>query len=1131
MSVSRLKIVLTSTLFSITLCFTQVSFAVEKDVHIGVLAMWGEKVTKQMWQPTINYLNNTIPNYNFILNPLKLHQIDDVIKQNNIDFILTNSGNYIELEARYGISRLITLKNKIDNKTTSQFSAVIFTRSNRDDIQSLDDLRNKSFMAVKKNVFAGFQMAWLELKNHDIDPFDDFKSLQFSGHPQDKIVYDVLNGKVDAGTVRTSILEHMAAKGLIDLKDFKIINRKLNDKFPFLHSTPLYPEWPLAKTQTTSTELAKAVSLSLLQLAENSTAAKQSHSAGWTVPLDYSSVRHLYKELNLPPFKVTSPGFFKRYWGPLLLFLMLFLQPLFLYIRKLKIDLQVDSEKLAQSETEWSNALDFLDEPMYMVDLEDHIVRANKAFYKNINASAEEAVGKVVTDYIHPEGEEISCKVCQARKDLVDSVLILEADDPVNPSCVPMEISVKVIRDEKNKAIGIIQRMRDLTKTREAEKAIRRSELLFKELLNATPEPLVVANSDGTIVLVNTQLEKEFGYSREEIIGHKIEKLIPAKHRSKHVNVRADFSFHPTKRPMGRDLKIEGLHKDGRIIPIDISLSPFNIDGETLIISTIHNISDRLNKEKELKRLASFPELNPNPIIEFKKNGMITYANSASIKLFPSIMEMNSEHEIFYGINNEFPEIEKNHELVRNIEVDDSTFEQKIVYDPETKVFRMYIWDITKLRNLTQKMTYQATHDALTNLINRREFEIRLKKAINDSQHNNKTHSLCYMDLDQFKAVNDSCGHAAGDELLKQLAIELKSIIRETDTFARLGGDEFGLLLESCPIEKATMLAEEVRKKVEAFRFHWDNKTFKVGISIGIMTITKTSGSTKEIQSAADTACYMAKEQGRNRIHVYEIDSNAIAKHTNETNWLNRINTALDDNDFVLYFQKIASLNDSEHKHYEVLIRMLDKEGNTIPPGSFIPAAERFDIMSSVDSWVIKNTLSIMQQEKYKNINFSINLSGQSLGDLTFMENCISQLEKSEVNPERVCFEITETAMIANLSSAIRSVSILQGLGCKIALDDFGSGLSSFAYLKNLPVDYLKIDGSLIKDLETDSVNVTMVKSIIHIGHSMKLETIAEYVENNAILDILRDLKIDYVQGYGIAKPVPIEEIKLLETI
>ncbi len=1131
MSVSRLKIVLTSTLFSIALCFTQTSFAMKKDVHIGVLAMWGEKVTKQMWQPTMNYLNQSIPNYNFILNPLKLHQIDEVIKQNNLDFILTNSGNYIELSTRYGISRLATLKTRVNNKTSSQFSAVIFTKSNRDDIQSLDDLRDKSFMAVKKNVIAGFQMAWLEFKNHDINPFDDFKSLQFSGHPQDKIVYAVLNGKVDAGTVRSSILEHMAANGLIDIGNIKILNRKTSDNFPFLHSTVLYPEWPIAKLQNTPAELAKAVSISLLQMPTNSIAAKQSHSAGWTVPLDYSPVRHLYKALNLPPFKVTPPNFFKRYWGPLLLFLMLFLQPLFLYIRKLRIDIQVDTEKLKRSETEWSNALDFLDEPMYMVDLEDRIIRANKAFYKKIKASPEEAIGKVVTDYTHHEGEESPCRICQARNDQIDTILTLEADDPVNKSGAPMEISVKVIRDEKNKAIGIIQRMRDLTKSRETEKALRRSESLIKELLNATPEPLIVSNPDGTIVLVNKQFENEFGYSREEIIGHKIEKLIPAKHRSKHIGVRQRYSLHPTKRPMGRDIKIEGLHKDGHIFPIDISLSPFTIDNEVLIIATIHNISDRLKKEKELKRLASFPELNPNPIIEFKKNGTITYANSASVKLFPSILDMNSKHEIFSNLDEEYSDLENHHKLIRNIEVGDSTYEQKVVYDLDTEVFRMYIWDITKLRNLTIKMTYQATHDALTNLINRREFERRLEQAVEDSRHNNKMHSLCYMDLDQFKAVNDSCGHAAGDELLKQLATTLKAKSRETDTFARLGGDEFGLLLESCPIEKASMLAEEVRKTVEEFRFHWDNKTFKVGISIGIVTITKTSGSIKEIQSAADTACYMAKEQGRNRIHIYEIDSNAIAKLTNETNWFNRINTALDDNNFVLYFQQIASLNNSNHEHYEVLIRMLDKEGNTIPPGSFIPAAERFDIMSSVDSWVIKNTLLIMQEEKFKNINFSINLSGQSLGDLTFMKNCITQLEESAVNPERVCFEITETAMIANLSNAIRSVSVLQGLGCKIALDDFGSGLSSFAYLKNLPVDYLKIDGSLIKDLETDPVNVTMVKSIIHIGHSMNLETIAEYVENDAILEILRDLKIDYVQGYGIAKPVPIEEIKLLETI
>ena len=1127
MSVSRLKISSIFALFAITLCFSQVSHAVKQNVHIGVLAMWGEKVTKQMWQPTMDYLNESIPKYNFVLNPLKVNQIDAVVKHKNIDFIFTNSGNYIELEARYGISRLATLNSITNNKTTSQFSAVIFTKSNRDDIQSLEDLRNKSFIAVKKNVLAGFQMAWLEFKKHELNPFEDFKSLQFSGHPQNKIVYAVLNGEVDAGTVRTSILEQMASKGLIDLKDFKILNRQSNDGFPFLHSTQLYPEWPIAKLKDTSADLSKSVSLALLNLSADSFAAKESRSSGWTVPLDYSSVRHLYKYLNLPPYKVTLPSFIERYWMQSLLFLVLFLQPLFLYIYKIKKDLQLDSEKLERSETEWSNALDFLDEPMYMVDLEDRIIRANKAFYKKIQSTHEEAVGKIVTDFTHPEGEDSPCKICQARKDQTDSVLTLEADDPVNKSRVPMEISVKVIRDKKNKAIGIIQRMRDLTKSREAEKALRRSESLFKELLNATPEPLIVANSDGTIVLVNVQFEKEFGYSREEIIGHKIEKLIPAKFRSKHVGLRDNYSFHPTARPMGKEIKLQGLCKNGSVIPIDISLSPFTIDDETMIISTIHNISEQISKEKELKRLASFPELNPNPIIEFKENGNITYVNSASVKLFPSIKDMNDQHEIFSGLEDEYSELKSQHELIRNIKVGDSTYEQKIVYDSDSEIFRMYIWDITKIRNLTQKMTYQATHDALTNLINRREFERRLEAASNDARQNNKTHSLCYMDLDQFKAINDSCGHAAGDELLKQLSTTLKSKIRESDTFARLGGDEFGLLFENCPIDKATMLAEEVRKTVEEFRFHWDKRTFKVGISIGIVTITNTSGSTKDIQSAADTACYMAKEQGRNRIHIYQIDSNAITKHTSETNWLNRINKALDDDDFILYFQKIASLKDSCHEHYEVLIRMLDKEGKTIPPGSFIPAAERFDVMSSVDSWVIKNTLTIMEEEKYASINFSINLSGQSLSDSKFMQNCISQLEQSQVNPERICFEITETAMIANLSNAIRSVSILQGLGCKIALDDFGSGLSSFAYLKNLPVDYLKIDGSLIKDLEHDPVNVTMVKSIIHIGHSMNLETIAEYVENQGILDILHELKIDHVQGYGVAKPVPLEEIIL----
>ena len=1128
MSVARPKNLIVVILFSFLLFFVQNNYAAEKEVRIGVLAVWGDEITSKMWQPTINYLNKKVTGYKFKLKTLKLGQVTQAVEKAQISFIITNPGNYIDLESRFGITRLATLKTKKQNKASNQFSAVIFAKSNRDDIQNLKDLNNKSFMGVKKEAFGGFQMAWLELKKHSIDPFKDFSSLQFSGFPQDKIVYAVLNGEIDAGTVRTTTLERMAAEGLIELNKFKILNRKTKYNFPYIHSTQLYPEWPISKLKQTSETLAKVVSVTLLNLDENSFAAQQAKSSGWTVPLDYSPVRNLFKELNLPPYKQTLPGFFERYWLQSLLFLLLILQPLLLYIHKLKADLQLDEEKIAQSETQWSDALDFLDEPMYMVDLDDRVIRANKAFYKKIKAEPESVVGQVVTDFTHPEGEESPCAVCQARNNLIDTTLILEADNPVNKAAVPLEISVKVIRDKKNKAIGIIQRMRDLTESRKAEKALRRSEALFKELLNATPDPLIVASNDGTIMLVNSEFENEFGYKRDEIIGYKIEKIIPQKYVSSHIKMRTDYVFHPHSRPMGQDLKLEGLHKDGHIIPVDINLSPFIIDEEMFVVAAIHNISERISKEKELKRLASFPEFSPNPIIEFNEELTVTYSNPAARELFPTLIEESTTHEVFYNINELYSELKESVELIRNIEVGNSIFEQKIIYNPETNLFRMYIWDITKLRNLTNKMTYQATHDALTNLINRREFERRLEQANQETKFNNKNHSLCYMDLDQFKAVNDSCGHAAGDELLKQLSTEINSTIREADTFARLGGDEFGLLLVGCPIEKALTITESIRGIVESYRFHWDRKTFKVGISIGIAALNKKSGSTKEIQSAADTACYIAKEQGRNRVHIYEADSSITNKHANQTSWLNKINIALDNDNFILYFQKIVSINNNNHEHYEILIRMIDEDGKIIPPNSFIPAAERFDIISSVDSWVIKNTLLIMQEEKYKNINFSVNLSGQSLGDLNFMKDCIDQIDNSNINPDKICFEITETAMIENLSNAIRSISILRGLGCKIALDDFGSGLSSFAYLKNLPIDYLKIDGSLIKDLEKDNVNITMVSSIIHIAKSMGLETIAEYVENDTVLDILRGLEIDYIQGYGVAKPVPLENIKLL---
>jgi diguanylate cyclase (GGDEF)-like protein len=439
--------------------------------------------------------------------------------------------------------------------------------------------------------------------------------------------------------------------------------------------------------------------------------------------------------------------------------------------------------------------------------------------------------------------------------------------------------------------------------------------------------------------------------------------------------------------------------------------------------------------------------------------------------------------------------------------------------------------DVTELRGLAKKMSYQATHDALTGLLNRREFENRLEQAINNANQENNRYSLCYLDLDNFKVVNDTSGHIAGDELLKQLTIKLRMELREADTLARLGGDEFGILLEGCPIEKAVEIAESLRRIVEEFRFIWDNKYFRIGVCIGMVPIGQNCGTLSEVLSAADSACYIAKEQGRNRVHVYESNDEAVAERHGHMQWMQRIQNVLDEDRFRLFFQPIAKLTrdpDEENTiHGEVLIRMLDDDNKIVRPGSFVSSAERYQLMTAIDRWVVSNTfrmLTLDKQHVRDNVSTCcINLSGQSISDERFKEFLVSEIRESGVPPELLCFEITETAVIANLHNAASLISSLRGIGCRFALDDFGVGLSSFSYLKNLAVDYLKLDGCFVKNMVSEKIDLAMVKAINQIGHSMDIMTIAEFVENKQILAAVRKIGIDYAQGYEIAKPVPIE--------
>jgi diguanylate cyclase (GGDEF)-like protein/PAS domain S-box-containing protein len=441
--------------------------------------------------------------------------------------------------------------------------------------------------------------------------------------------------------------------------------------------------------------------------------------------------------------------------------------------------------------------------------------------------------------------------------------------------------------------------------------------------------------------------------------------------------------------------------------------------------------------------------------------------------------------------------------------------------------------DITETRNLSERLKHQASHDALTGLVNRREFENRVEALLASSRENGEEHVLCYLDLDQFKIINDTCGHMAGDELLRQLASALNERMRRSDTLARLGGDEFGILMISCSLEDGYRIAEKIRAAIEDFRFHWQRMSFDVGVSIGVVPVNASSGGMADLLSAADTACYAAKDEGRNRVHVASPEDHELERRRGEMQMVSRINDALEDDRFQLFIQPIVPLPSADGvteagpTSYEVLLRMREPSGRIVPPGAFLPAAERYSLGPKLDTWVVSHALKWLSrnQEFLERIGtLSINLSGASLDRYGVLERIIEEIQQTEVPPERICFEVTETAAVANLSSAIRFINALKGLGCQFALDDFGSGLSSFAYLKSLPVDLLKIDGVFVKDMLDDPIDRAMVKSINEMAHVMGKKTVAEFVENDALIDVLIALGVDYAQGHAVGRPTPIDD-------
>jgi len=586
---------------------------------------------------------------------------------------------------------------------------------------------------------------------------------------------------------------------------------------------------------------------------------------------------------------------------------------------------------------------------------------------------------------------------------------------------------------------------------------------------------------------------------------------------------------------------------EGKVTERDEQQQATKIIGTLIDITDLKRTENELEKEKELAQ-TTLESIN-DAVITTDEHGLVTTLNHKAEQLL-RVTQENSVGILLSDIcsineegstSNDYSPVQLclQSDLALNLTKLQLTNQSKQTFYIECSVSPLHaqekqvigsvlvIRDVSESRKITHEIEHRAQHDALTGIFNRHAFEAALEE---NTQADDYIHSLCYIDLDQFKIVNDTCGHVAGDELLRQLSKELSGRIRQSDVFARLGGDEFGVLMLNCPTERAAHIADNLKQTVSEYTFHWEDKTFKLGASIGVAAITPSISSTLALQHA-DTACFAAKDQGRNKVHVFSFDDTGLIATQGHMSWIPRLHLALKENHFELYAQAITNLQTqaSSHLHVEILIR-LNENGKIIPPGAFLPAAERYNLSAQIDRWVVENTLHTLrdhQQHIKSNDVFNINLSAASLSDQSFLLFVKNSLSNSVITPSQVCFEITETAAVTNLTAAHELILELKKMGCQFALDDFGSGLSSFGYLKNFPVDYLKIDGAFVKDLIDDPIDAAMVKSINEIGQIMGKKTVAEFVENQAIADKLTEMGVDYAQGYHFSVPGPLGELLL----
>jgi len=677
---------------------------------------------------------------------------------------------------------------------------------------------------------------------------------------------------------------------------------------------------------------------------------------------------------------------------------------------------------------------------------------------------------------------------------------------------------------------------------------LQERELLFQRLVETVHEAVVLHRE--SILYANSRFAALTGLPALELSGRKLHELVPGDYAEL---VRENIRRRLAGEPAAERFEIELVGAQGQVSRLELAGALVDVPGDPLLLITAVEMTPRRGStapEQERSRaLATLQSINEG-VITTDKRGRIDYMNEAAERLtgntslqgvghgFDEIVSLVDESDrksladpvrqcLASGTR---VNLGRKAVLLARGTGEEYSIELSVspLKNPQQEVTGAVIvlHDVSEQRGLARQMSYQASHDALTGLVNRREFEGRLQEALEAAHSSNSSHVLCYLDLDRFKVVNDSCGHVAGDNMLREVAGLLKDAVRDSDTVGRIGGDEFAMLLIGCPLEKARQIADDVCRAVTDYRFVWKDKIFNIEVSIGLVEIGHESGTVEEVMGAADSACYVAKQRG-GHVHVYSAHDEAVARHRGDIHWLQKLQVALKENRFELYSQPIVPANAQvvDGPALEVLVRLKDENGQDVSPSEFLRAAERYRLMSLVDRWVVQTTLAALGRGALRvpaDRSVAINISGQTLGDTQFLEFVVDCFDRTGVTPSQICFEVTENSVISNIEHARRFIGVLHGMGCKFALDDFGRGLGSFSNLKNLTMDFLKIDGSFMRNLARDTVNQAMVAAMIKLARTLNFKVVAEQVEDEAALETVRKMGIDFVQGFVIGRPQPL---------